>query len=231
MGGPLPPVADFSASQVPDTLTVDFDASASYDPDGTIVDYAWDFGDGNFGTGVAASHTYAAPGSYNVTLTVTGDFGAQDQQTQGVNVVPTGGGVCPGVICDNLDIGFNAVGLWSSSTSSPGYYGSDYLHDQRADKGNKSVTWTYALAADGNYEIAAQWTSSSNRAPFAQYTYSIDGGPSQNCGAPADQRYNGGQMNYLCTVTGLLAGSTLTVGLGNESNGYVIADAVSVSPQ
>ena len=38
-------------------------------------------------------------------------------------------------------------------------------------------------------------------------------------------------MNYLCTVTGLVAGSTLTIGLGNESNGYVIADAVSVSLQ
>ena len=231
MGGPLPPVASFSAGQVTDTLTVDFDASASYDPDGTIVDYAWDYGDGNFGTGVTASHTYAAPGSYSVTLTVTGDFGATDQETQDVNVVPSGGGVCPGVVCDNLDLGFNSVGLWSSSTSSPGYVGGDYLHDRRADKGNKTVSWTYAITAGGNYEVAAQWTSSSNRAPFAQYMYSIDGGPSQNCGAPADQRYNGGQMNYLCTVTGLVAGSTLTISLRNDSNGYVIADAVSVGLQ
>ncbi len=231
VGGPLPPVADFTATQVPDTLTVDFDASASYDPDGTIVNYDWDFGDGNVGNGVTVSHTYAGPGSYTVTLTVTGDFGATGQDVQSVVVAPVGGGVCPAAICDNLDIGFSSVGLWAASTSSPGYVGADYLHDRREAKGTKSASWTYEITASGNYEIAAQWTSAANRAPYAQYTYSIDGAPLQNCGAPADQRYNGGQMNYLCTVTGLLSGSTLTVTLGNGSNGYVIADAVSVSLQ
>ncbi|UCE90807.1 MAG: PKD domain-containing protein, partial [Methanobacteriota archaeon] len=42
---PEPPVASFTVSV--DGLTVSVDASASYDPDGTIVDYDWDFGDGS----------------------------------------------------------------------------------------------------------------------------------------------------------------------------------------
>ncbi len=231
VGGPLPPVADFSSSQVPDTLTVDFDAGASYDPDGTVVAYNWDFGDGMTGSGVLASHTYAGPGTYSVTLTVTGDFGATGQVTRSVIVVPVGGGVCPSAICDNLDTGFNTVGTWSASTSSKEYYGSNYLHDQRTDKGAKTASWTYEIGTDGNYEIAAQWTSAANRAPYAQYMYAVDDGPLLNCGAPADQRYNGGQLNYLCTVPALAAGSTLTVSLRNDSNGYVIADAVSVSVQ
>jgi PKD repeat protein len=42
----------------------------SSDPDGTIVDYDWDFGDGTGGTGAQVSHTYTAPGLYFPELTV-----------------------------------------------------------------------------------------------------------------------------------------------------------------
>jgi PKD repeat protein len=52
-----------------------FNASASYDPDGFIVSYLWDFGDGTNATGVTAEHTYLLNGSFTVTLTVTDDDG------------------------------------------------------------------------------------------------------------------------------------------------------------
>ncbi|MCX8190309.1 MAG: PKD domain-containing protein [Candidatus Diapherotrites archaeon] len=51
-------------------LTVEFDASQSFDPDGTIKSYEWDFGDGNKETGVARVHTYASKGIYFVKLRV-----------------------------------------------------------------------------------------------------------------------------------------------------------------
>ncbi len=57
---------------------VQFDGSGSFDPDGTIVTYDWDFGDGHTGTGVSPTHTYAAAGTYTVTLFVTDDGGATD---------------------------------------------------------------------------------------------------------------------------------------------------------
>jgi hypothetical protein len=50
---------------------VQFDGTGSVDPDGTIVLYEWDFGDGNTGTGPMPTHTYAVGGTYNVTLCVT----------------------------------------------------------------------------------------------------------------------------------------------------------------
>jgi len=53
--------------------SVSFDGSAST---GSITSYAWDFGDGNPGSGVTTSHTYANAGDYTVRLTVTGPLGS-----------------------------------------------------------------------------------------------------------------------------------------------------------
>ena len=79
------PTASFTSTQ--DVLTANFDASGSTDADGTVVSYAWTFGDGKTGTGVSPSHTYAGAGSYPVTLTVTDDDGASSTAyTAGVTV-------------------------------------------------------------------------------------------------------------------------------------------------
>jgi len=72
---PLPPVALFTYSPLLPHVdeTVTFNASTSYDPDGTITRYEWDFGDGANATGVVVNHIYTVPGDYTVNLTVTDD--------------------------------------------------------------------------------------------------------------------------------------------------------------
>ncbi|MGY2085987.1 PKD domain-containing protein, partial [Blastococcus sp. SYSU DS0539] len=82
------PTAAFTAA--PADLTVAVDASGSADSDGRVAGYAWDFGDGGTGTGVTASHTYAAAGTYQVRLTVTDDAGATGTVTQAVTVTAPG---------------------------------------------------------------------------------------------------------------------------------------------
>ena len=72
-----------------------FNGSGSSDPDGTIVSYAWSFGDGASGTGATVSHTYAAAGSYVAALTVTDNAGGQNTATTGVTISGGGGGGQP----------------------------------------------------------------------------------------------------------------------------------------
>ena len=75
-----PPVAAASATPTSGAapLIVAFSGSGSYDPDGRIESYAWDFGDGGSATGSYVSHTYAAKKIYTATLTVTDNTGWTD---------------------------------------------------------------------------------------------------------------------------------------------------------
>ena len=67
--------------------TVQFDGSASYDPDGSIASYAWTFGDGGTASGATPSHAFASNASFTVTLTVTDNQGATDSYAQTVTVI------------------------------------------------------------------------------------------------------------------------------------------------
>ncbi len=86
-----PPVAQFAftpASPAPGASVL-FNAASSYDPDGSIANYQWDFnGDGVFDrTGVSTTWTFPAAGTYNVLLRVTDNLGATGQTTRPVAVV------------------------------------------------------------------------------------------------------------------------------------------------
>jgi Tol biopolymer transport system component/PKD repeat protein len=80
----LPPTAVFGYSCA--GFTCSFDASGSWDRDGTITSHAWVFGDGTIGSGATVSHTYAAGGTYVVTLTVTDNGGSPATQSHDVKV-------------------------------------------------------------------------------------------------------------------------------------------------
>jgi PKD repeat protein len=83
-----PPVAVASAD--PDhgsaPLTVQFSADGSSDPDGSIVAYAWDFGDGSTSSEADPAHTYMAVGTFQAMLTVTDDDGATGTDAVAVSV-------------------------------------------------------------------------------------------------------------------------------------------------
>jgi len=85
-----PPIVNFT--YMPENpivnQTVTFDASTSYDPDGTIVSYEWDFGDGMTASGEVVTHAYSFAGKYTVTLTITDDGGATNSTSKFITVLP-----------------------------------------------------------------------------------------------------------------------------------------------
>ena len=83
-----PPVADAGSNQMfYVNIIIHFSGSGSSDPDGTIVSYEWDFGDGGYASGVEAAHVYVEAGIYSATLTVTDDDGASDPDSCTVTIL------------------------------------------------------------------------------------------------------------------------------------------------
>lgn len=64
-----------------------FDGSNSYDPDGIIILYTWDFGDGTKIEAKKAIHTYTHAGVYHISLTVRDNFGISDTDTTTVSII------------------------------------------------------------------------------------------------------------------------------------------------
>jgi chitodextrinase len=68
---------------------INFDGSNSYDTDGVIAEYEWDFGDGTTNLGVTSSHIYSSVGNYTVSLTVTDDGGKTNLDITYTNISET----------------------------------------------------------------------------------------------------------------------------------------------
>lgn len=78
---PPVPQMTFSPSPAPPGQLITFDGTASSDPDGTVVAWEWDFGDGVTTNGPVVQHTYTNAGSFAVRLTVVDDDGAERSLT------------------------------------------------------------------------------------------------------------------------------------------------------
>jgi len=89
LNGNEPPVADFNYSPRTPRVgqPVTFDASYSYDPDGDIISYEWDFGDETAGNGMIIDHVYSWSGSFSVSLKVTDRENAVDTLVKTIEVL------------------------------------------------------------------------------------------------------------------------------------------------
>jgi PKD repeat protein len=83
------PRAEFTTTPTVDypPLEVTCDASASSSPNGAIVNYEWDFGDGATAGGVVVKHTYTAKGVYEITLEVRDSAGETAARTKSVEAL------------------------------------------------------------------------------------------------------------------------------------------------
>jgi PKD repeat protein len=147
------PFATPGGGQAP--ITINLSGSMSYDNDGTIVSYAWTFGDGGAATGSAVSHTYGTPGVYQARLTVTDDKGATGSDF--VTITVTGAPVtvaAPTSLTASVSGKTVTLRFTDKSSNEEGFY------VERGVSGKKSTTWTRVATLGPNVTSFAQTVSS-----------------------------------------------------------------------
>ncbi|MEM2387793.1 MAG: PKD domain-containing protein [Candidatus Thermoplasmatota archaeon] len=153
-----PPIAQFTY-EINGKFVI-FYASSSYDPDGYIVNYTWDFGDGSIGYGIIVNHTYENEGIYNVTLFVEDNSGNRNSTTKIVIIDITP----PSTIC-KLNPEANGRNGWYVSNAILILNAIDYLSGV-----NKSY---YKIGAGAWSEYVAP-VAISEEGDFTIYYYSFD---------------------------------------------------------
>ncbi|MFN8102919.1 MAG: PKD domain-containing protein [Acidimicrobiia bacterium] len=156
---PVVTLAESSASprnhKAPNT-TVRFGCSDVYDPDGTIVSWQWDYGDGTVSSARELDHTYAVEGTYHVTLTVTDDGGASATGSVDVAILPPN--VAPRAAID-IKVGcqspyfLTSVGLDATRSTDPDgrvEYGRWYLDGNPIGEG---LSTCYAFRDAGTHTV------------------------------------------------------------------------------
>lgn len=144
-----PPVASFTSSA--SGLTVSVNGSASSDPDGSISSYTWAFGDGGTATGATASHTYAASGTFTISLTVRDNSGATSSTSHTVTV--SSGGNQPPSASFTTSVSGLTVAVNGSASADPDGTISSYSWDFGDGGTATGATAQRTYGAAGTYTI------------------------------------------------------------------------------
>jgi PKD repeat protein len=155
---------------------------ASSDPDGVIISWFWDFGDGTNSTARNPSHTYSQKGEWKITLTVTDNDRAASSTTQTVKVVnlkPEASFECNSTnLQTDMDIQFadNSVDPENSSIS--------WLWDFGDGNTSELQTPTHTFATAGDYNVTLTVTDDENATDTYTMTVSVAEAPqSETSGA------------------------------------------------
>lgn len=151
-GTNTPPVASGTAlpSSGEPPLVVDFVGTDSYDPDGNVVAYDWDFGDGSVhATNPIVQHTYAAEGNYVARLKVTDNNGAQ-----------TTSAAIPVTVADVISEYTITVSAGANGSISPG--------TTTVPAGSSP---TFAITPNSGYQVQAVLVDGNSQGSITSYTF------------------------------------------------------------
>jgi PKD repeat protein len=169
---------------------VSFDGTGSNDPDGSIVSYAWNFGDGNTGTGPTPSHTYASPGTFDVSLTVTDDAGAPSTCPTQANI--TAGNQLP--TCD-------AGGPYNGTAGQPVSF--DGSNSSDSDGTIVTYAWNFGDGSTGTGATPSHTYAGAGTFNVSLTVTDNDGGES-SCGTTAE--IAGTNQSPVCNAGGPYSG-------------------------
>ena len=171
------PSLSLSTTSANTNTTVSFNASNSFDPDGSITTYRWDFGDGNTSNNSQTTHSYRNPGNYKVSLRVT-DNNNQDSYADrtvtilapaGINQAPVANFTTNG---NNITLG-QSVAVNAQNSFDPDGSINRYnwnFGDGNADSG---LTAEHIYQSAGNYRITLTITDNNNVSSTTSRTVSV----------------------------------------------------------
>ncbi|MEM0995994.1 MAG: PKD domain-containing protein [Bacteroidota bacterium] len=183
-------------------ITQQLSLAASPQIQGAWTNYSWDFGDGNFGTGAAAVHTYANPGTYNVCLTVNSVCRSYTY-CQSVTVCPDPNAAYTSTP-NQLSVGFQ-------DQSAPSVIG--WLWNFGDGNTSTAQNPSHTYAAPGNYQVCLTVTDSCGTDNFCSNV-------SVNCAAPS-AGFSDTSSQLQTTF------NNLTTGFGTISYGWSFGDGGS----
>ena len=207
-----PPVASFGFACA--GLDCSF-SDASTDPDGSVVAWRWDFGDGTSSDASDPRHRFAAGGDHVVTLTVTDDAGDTAATAQTVRVA--GQSTRVEIIVDDASPATSHTGHWNLSLGvSPWGKGSVYNDADRVFR------WLPTVPVAGSYAVYAWWTHHDNRSSRVPYGIEHLGGTSR---VLVDQRDPSLAARWVLLGTYDFGAGPALVTVSSE-NGQANADAI-----
>lgn len=226
-----PPTANFSFAT--NGLSASF-TDGSSDSDGSIASRSWNFGDSTSSTATNPSHTYAAAGTYSVTLTVTDNAGATNTKSQSVTV-SSGNVLQNGVTVSNLSAATGAdlvytmnvpAGAANLSFTTSGGSGdadlyvkfgaapTDSVYDCRPYKSGNAESCSFASPSAGTWYVRV-------KAYSAYSGLSLVG--SYGTAPPPNVLQNGVAVTNLSAATNAAVNYTMTVPAGATNLRFVIS--------
>jgi PKD repeat protein len=174
------PTATFNFSPTSPALgqTITFNAEASRAAAGRhIVSYDWSFGTGQTSSGITVGFAYSAPGTYQVTLTVTDDAGNPGTTTQSVTIGGTGGlqavlKVSPPNGGTTATV-FQFDGAESTRGANPIVQYRINFGDNTPDYISTVPLTTHQFTAAGTYQVSLQVTDSAGRTSVARISVGV----------------------------------------------------------
>jgi PKD repeat protein len=176
---------------------VSFDGSSSSDPDGSITNYAWDFDDGNFGSGQTATHRYWSAGSFTITLTVTDNLGGTDSTQVEITVNPSSGSVPTADAGPDQTVNEGQSVSFDGSNSDDAEDGNSLTYSWNFGDGTtgSGMTTSHTYNTPGNYTVTLTVTDSDSNQDSDQCVITVlDTNTAPVAAAGSDQTVDVGQV-------------------------------------
>ena len=165
------PVAAFTYNVIGAIVSVDGSASSDPNLGASITGWGWEWGDDTVGTGMTASHTYAAAGTYTITLTVLSSTGMTGSTSHDVTLVDSPPVASFTAVPTDFTVSVDA----SASTDDFGIAGYDWNWGDLSAHGSGVMT-THTYAAANTYLVTLTVTDTKGQMTLASKPVTVVGG-------------------------------------------------------